>query len=358
MSESSNEKTMKEFKIPPDLLEKLKAGAHKLGSKLEDVTALFTHLTERQAKAHHHRQGQVSNEQSYLFQPRSYIGSRKREYLVYEPSGNVTHQARPLMVVLHGCQQDNRDIKQITGFNQIADKYGFLVAYPFITSYGGLRFENCWGWWFDREIHAGQGEVEDLWQIVEEIKLNYAVDPKRIHVAGLSSGAGMAVAMMVAHADKIASGASVAGMPYTDRADVVKHPFNKTSRNKPVEKIVAAMQKEMSASTHRVPIQIIHSRQDESVDIQSAENLRDSWGACFGIDTQKAEKHRSGQDGGTTWEHKLYGNNNGVSVIETLFLNGPGHGWYGGYPGQFSFPDGPDISEKIWKFCSAHPLGV
>ncbi len=346
---------MKEFKIPGDLLKKLRAGAHKLGAKLEDVAALFSHLTEQQAKAHHHRQNQESNEQSYLFHPRSYIGSRKRQYLVYEPSGNITHQPRPLVVVLHGCQQDNRDIQQISGFNQMADKYGFLVAYPFITSYGGLRFENCWGWWIDREIHAGQGEVEDLWQIVEEIKLNYAVDPKHIHVAGLSSGAGMAVAMMVAHADKIASGASVAGMPYADRADVVKHVFNKTSRNKPVDKIVAAMQKEMGGLSHAVPIQIIHSHQDASVDIQSALNLRDSWGACFGIETQQAERFRQGKDGSTRWEHTLYGNNRGMSVIETLLLNGPGHGWYGGHPGEFSFPDGPNISEKIWQFFARHP---
>lgn len=240
----------------------------------------------------------------------------------------------------------------------MADKYGFLVAYPFITSYGGLRFENCWGWWFEREIHGGQGEVEDLWQIVEEIKLNYAVDPDHIHVAGLSSGAAMAVAMMVAHADKIASGASVAGVPYADRADAVKHALNKTARNKPVEKIVEAMQKEMGDASHAVPIQIIHSHQDETVDIQSAFNLRDSWGACFGIDTQQAEKYRPGQDGSTSWEHRLYGNHNGLSVIETLFLQGPGHGWYGGYAGQFSYPDGPNISQRIWKFFSAHPLNV
>lgn len=349
---------MKEFKIPSDLLHKLRAGAHKLGEKLEDVAALFSHLTERQAKAHHHRQGQESNEHSYLFKPRSYIGSRKREYLVYEPPGNITHQPRPLVLVLHGCQQDHRDIQHISGFNHMADKYGFLVAYPFITSYGGLRFENCWGWWFEREIHGGQGEVEDLWQIVEEIKLNYAVDPDHIHVAGLSSGAAMAVAMMVAHADKIASGASVAGVPYADRADAVKHALNKTARNKPVEKIVEAMQKEMGDASHAVPIQIIHSHQDETVDIQSAFNLRDSWGACFGIDTQQAEKYRPGQDGSTSWEHRLYGNHNGLSVIETLFLQGPGHGWYGGYAGQFSYPDGPNISQRIWKFFSAHPLNV
>jgi len=69
---------------------------------------------------------------------------------------------------------------------------------------------------------------------VEDIKQNYAVDPARIHVTGLSSGGGMAVAMMVAHADKIASGAAVAGLPYAEKPDAVVHAFNHEPRNRPV----------------------------------------------------------------------------------------------------------------------------
>jgi poly(hydroxyalkanoate) depolymerase family esterase len=244
------------------------------------------------------------------------------------------------VVVLHGCRQDNRDIETITGFNELADRHGFLVAYPFITSYRGLRNRNCWGWWFEREIHAGAGEVEDLWQIIEEIKLHYPVDPRRIHVSGLSSGAGMAVAMMVAHADKIASGAAVAGVPYAEKADAVRHELNREPRNRPVVAIVSAMQEEMGAAARAVPIQIVHSKNDDKVDINSAKVLRDSWGHCFGIDTRRAFKKYAGQDRGTRWEHSEYRNDGGKSVIETLFLQGPGHGWYGGNPGDFSFPEG------------------
>jgi poly(hydroxyalkanoate) depolymerase family esterase len=277
---------------------------------------------------------------------RSYPGSRTRRYLVHVPRGDAGRRPRPLVVVLHGCRQDNRDIETITGFNELADRHGFLVAYPFITSYRGLRNRNCWGWWFEREIHAGAGEVEDLWQIIEEIKLHYPVDPRRIHVSGLSSGAGMAVAMMVAHADKIASGAAVAGVPYAEKADAVRHELNREPRNRPVVAIVSAMQEEMGAAARAVPIQIVHSKNDDKVDINSAKVLRDSWGHCFGIDTRRAFKK----------EHSEYRNDGGKSVIETLFLQGPGHGWYGGNPGDFSFPEAPDIKRYIWKFFVSHPL--
>jgi len=302
------------------------------------------------------RRKTLPDDVSYSFRARAYPGSRTRRYLVHVPPGRVEQSPRPLLLVLHGCRQDNRDIEQISGFNQLADREGFLVAYPFITSYRGLRNRNCWGWWFDREIHAGAGEVEDLWQIVEEIKQHYAVDPRRIHVSGLSSGGAMAVALMVAHADKIASGASVAGVPYAEKTDAVRHELNKKPRNRPVVAIVKAMRDEMGEAARAVPIQIVHSDNDETVDINSARVLRDSWGHCFGINTRIPCDQRQGTDGGIAWEHSQYRDRDGDSIIETLFLQGPGHGWYGGNPGNYSFPDAPDIKTGMWEFFRSHPL--
>ena len=298
----------------------------------------------------------LPDDETHTFHARTYPGSRTRLYLVHVPRRTFVRRQRPLVVVLHGCHQDNRDIEQISGFNQLADRHGFLVAYPFVTSYRGLRNKNCWGWWFDREIHAGSGEVEDLWQIVEEIKNRYAVDQRRIHVTGLSSGAGMAVAMMVAHADKIASGAAVAGVPYAEKAEAVRHAFNRVPRNRPISKIVSAMRSELGAAPRAVPIQIVHSENDDKVDIQSARVLRDSWGHCFDIDTRHAYKVTNGHAGSANWEHSRYRSGGGKSVIETLFLEGPGHGWYGGNPGNHSFPDAPDIKRSMWKFFVSHPL--
>ncbi|MGD8839834.1 MAG: PHB depolymerase family esterase [Gammaproteobacteria bacterium] len=302
------------------------------------------------------RRKPLPDDETHTFTARAYPGSRTRRYLVHVPNGKLNSRPRPLVLVLHGCRQDNRDIEQISGFNQLADRRGFLVAYPFVTSYRGLRNKNCWGWWFDREIHAGAGEVEDLWQIVEEIRRDYPVDARRIHVTGLSSGAGMAVAMMVAHADKIASGAAVAGMPYAERAEAVRHAFNDEPRYRPIVAVVSAMQAEMGNRARRVPIQIVHSKNDDKVEVRAAELLRDSWGHCFDIDTREAFKVNTGVTRGTAWEHSRYRDGGRKSVIETLFLEGPGHGWYGGNPGNFSFPEAPDIKRDIWRFFVSHPL--
>jgi poly(hydroxyalkanoate) depolymerase family esterase len=313
------------------------------------LQAALTAWRERRRKA-------LPDDISHVFKARVYPGSRTRHYVVHAPRVRNATRERPLLLVLHGCRQNHLDIEQISGFNELADRHGFLVAYPFITSYRGLRNRNCWGWWFDREIHAGAGEVEDLWQIVEEIRTRYPVDRRRIHVVGLSSGAGMAVAMMVAYADRIASGAAVAGMPYAERADAVRHALNDTPVYRPIVATVAAMQAEMGDRARAVPIQIVHSRDDDKVELRAAELLRDSWGHCFEVDTRNPYSSDQGQVGNTGWEHCRYSAGGRKSVIETLFLSGPGHGWYGGNPGEFSFTEAPDTKRFIWRFFVSHPL--
>ncbi len=290
----------------------------------------------------------------YTFRCRSYPGSRTRRYRVHIPPQANKLGPLPLVMVLHGCRQDNEDIEHISNFNQVADESGFIVAYPFVTSYRGMRITNCWGWWFDREIHRGAGEVEDLWQIIEEISTYHKIDKMRIHVTGLSSGAGMTVAMLVAHADKIASGAAVAGLPYTERPEAVRHLFNRRPRHKPIHSIVSAMRAELGDNPRTVPLKIVHSLNDQTVDIQSAKNLRDSWAQCFGIDLDRNSRVEQGVTENTDWQRTLYLHNSDLSIIETLFINGPGHGWYGGRAGEFSFPDAPDISRSIWNFFDTH----
>ena len=299
-----------------------------------------------------------SESREHLFRARPHPGSRNRRYRVHVPGGSRSGKPRPLVMVLHGCNQDNRDIEQISGFSALADQHDFLVVYPFVTSYRGIRNKNCWGWWFDREIHAGAGEVEDLWHIIEEVQQLYPVDPNRIHIAGLSSGAGMTVAMLVVHAKKIASGAAVAGLPYAENAKAVRHGLNRDPQNRPVVAIVKEMQEELDDYRRAVPIQIIHSAGDETVDINSAYTLRDSWGHCFGVETRWSEQVTTGETAGTAWEHTRFTDEQSQSIIETYFLEGPGHGWYGGPPGKYSFPDAPDVTREIWQFFSTHPRDV
>ncbi len=287
---------------------------------------------------------------------RPYSGSRPRRFELHVPRGYTDDSPVPLLMVLHGCRQNIADIRSISNFDAIADREGFVAVYPFVTSYSGFRMRNCWGWWLDSEIRPGAGEVEDVWQIVEQIQGELSIDARRIHIAGLSSGGGMAVAAMVAHHDKFASGAAVAGVPYSETPRAVSYGGPSGVTFKPTAQIVRTMKSVMGAEERPSPIFIVHSVDDPVVGIGAARNLRDSWTACYEIDSTRPASEVSGVDGETSWVHSKYRESRKRSAVETVFIEGPGHGWYGGNPGRFSYPAAPDTSSLMWQFFKRHPL--
>jgi poly(3-hydroxybutyrate) depolymerase len=112
-----------------------------------------------------------------LLTAKSYPGSRDRQYQVFVPSSYNGQTPAPMVMVLHGCRQTEANMINETRFRDVAERDGFIVVYPFITSYDGLRNPNCWGFFLDQHIHQGAGEVEDLHQIALEVEAAFTIDP-------------------------------------------------------------------------------------------------------------------------------------------------------------------------------------
>ena len=268
-------------------------------------------------------------------------------------------------MVLHGClEQGSTDlplmetIEHDTQFDKLADQERFIVVYPNhrLDLTDGVPF--CWEWWMDTNTHEGSGEVADLAGIVEEVKRDYKVDPNRIHITGISSGGAMTVAALVAYSEIFASGSPTAGLPYSEtQMNFLLHTY------KPVNDIAAAMTAEMGTNKRPVPIFVIQSEADTVVNARYAENIRDSWGKAFGVNTQTpVSPPVSDTTKDTPWTHTKYGKGlDGNTVVETLILHrrpdgGLDHGWYGDGKAKYAFPNAPDTARFVWDFFKAHPL--
>ncbi len=254
------------------------------------------------------------------FKKQPYQGSLDRKYTVHVPD-NIDRLPKPvpLVVVLHGCDEDNDKIQHDTNFDAVADQEGFITLYPYITD--SSRQNACWGWWMPEEIHKGKGEVEDLNLLIQEVQKNYPIDKTHTHITGISAGGGMAVDVMMAHPELIASGATTAGLPYSETTGAVSWfvcelpgSFNS------VDQDVSAMDAEMGSGKKFIPIYIVHSYGDCMLKIQASKNIRDAWGKEFGIDTANPTASESGETLGTAWTHTTYGDSS--KRIETLFVGG------------------------------------
>ena len=275
--------------------------------------------------------------------------SRYRQYRVYLPAGYDESKQYPLIMVLHGCRQDHLAIQSITGFDAIADRVGAIVVYPFVTTYAGLRTQNCWGWWLVRQRQRGRGEVSDLRRIAQDVSDTYSVDIKRRHICGLSSGGAMSVACMATYADFWTSGASVAGVPYGESINAVKANAHTVVRRKTLNNLLRLLRRVLVADAPS--LLVVQSTGDSMVGPKLGANLRDSWAQASGCGVN-ASAVFSDSTRDVSWELEQYNDGDKLRVAH-LLMEDLEHGWPGGLQGRFSHPEGPNISELIWRFFAS-----
>ncbi|WP_204162213.1 PHB depolymerase family esterase [Variovorax sp. WS11] len=300
------------------------------------------------------RPAQAGTTSAFTLSPQSYAGSRERQYKVYVPDGIAT--PAPMVMALHGCQQTHDDVLRDWGLTAAADRFGFVLVAPFITSYDGLRNTNCWGFWLDQHRHQGRGEPEDLHQIARQVEARFGIDPRRRYVTGLSSGAAMAVVLSVTHNEYFAAAASASGLPYgEDAASVSFSGCPGSATFHAVSQVVADMRRERNAS-YAIPLLVLQNNVDCTVIQPAGRNLRDAQlqlngDAAHDTPAEALARQRpctpvNGPDYACQQSFYTVDAQPGSrSLVETVFYNGPtatpargdtdhGHYWIGGQAGR------------------------
>jgi poly(hydroxyalkanoate) depolymerase family esterase len=117
-----------------------------------------------------------------------------REYTVYVPRGHSRWRRAPLVVLIHGCRQTADEIANVTRICELADEMNWLVLLPHQNPRANAW--GCWNW-FDRATAAGHGETAILLAQMRAARRRYRIHPRRVYVAGLSSGAALATVLGV-----------------------------------------------------------------------------------------------------------------------------------------------------------------
>ncbi len=124
----------------------------------------------------------------------------EREYLLHVPDGYDPAIRAPLVVSLHAGVTWPAHQANLSRWNRLADEQGFIVVYPSGTAQllGTARV-----WWTTPERAALDAEF--IAALIDRLAAEYAIDPARIYVNGMSNGGGMAFALSCLLADRIAA---------------------------------------------------------------------------------------------------------------------------------------------------------
>jgi polyhydroxybutyrate depolymerase len=126
----------------------------------------------------------------------------ERQVFLHAPRG--AYKPRPLIIALHGAGETGTDFANDTGFSRLADREGFLVAYP--SAGGPNSFWNMSG-----QVPGGTNDVEAIERSLDQLEAAVCVDPARVFVTGVSNGGGMAARLGCELSERLAGIAAVAG---------------------------------------------------------------------------------------------------------------------------------------------------
>jgi len=112
---------------------------------------------------------------------------------------------RPALVVaFHGAGANGSFMESYSGLSKVADKAGFIVAYP--SAWGSHPF-----WSLNDDAPNGRQDGAFVADLLDQIEDQFCVDTHRIYATGVSNGGGFTARIGCQFADRFTAIAPVAG---------------------------------------------------------------------------------------------------------------------------------------------------
>lgn len=129
-----------------------------------------------------------------------------RTFVRYSPKAIKPKPA--LLIVFHGTGIDGAKVRQWTGyeFDQMADKYGFLVAYP--DGYD-KDWNDCRKGLFSKTKKENIDDVGFINALISSYQKKFNIDPAKVYLFGYSSGGNMAFRVATQEGSLIAGIATI-----------------------------------------------------------------------------------------------------------------------------------------------------
>lgn len=138
------------------------------------------------------------------------VGEDVRRYQVYVPSDYDPNVDWPLIVFLHGSGEGGRDALLPTEYQlgsairRSAARFPCLVAFPQMS-------EPKFVW--------ESSDVDLAMRVADQVELDFAIDPDRVYLTGVSTGAKAAWHALYRHPQRFAAALIVAGVVRPSRED-------------------------------------------------------------------------------------------------------------------------------------------
>src|SRR5580704_13501419 len=318
----------------------------------------------------------------------------ERTFMVRLPRGYDAKQHYPVVILLHGMNQDADDMERLTRFNELADKDSIIAIYPIALHgrwnvgvqpqehrsmgmgpgggrrgrYGGGGYPGGGGGGYPGGGQGGgqgqgQGQgrgqqpsedhrpvpADDIGffnQMLDQIGTKFSVDASRIYAAGLSEGGFMSLRLGCALGDRIAGVAAVgAAMPKT-MICLPARPVPAVMINGTSDPVVPYG----GGTEHNLDLPVI-----------SVEDSAKAWARIDRCGEKPEKSKLPSSKGGTETKVDTYTGCQQSSAVVSYSLKGAGNTWPGGMQYEVEKQVGKtsgdfNANEVMWSFLVSKKL--
>ena len=258
-------------------------------------------------------------------------GGIEREYIFYRPASASANC--PLVYVCHGYTGSAQGIMDYSGFNALADIFGFAVCYPqgIDDSFGNA----FWNVGYDFQNNETVDDVAFLQLLTDAFEDDYGILEDEVFCTGMSNGGDFCYLLACEASEDFKAVAPISGMIMQNIMDNCS-PLNE------------------------VPILEIHGTNDNVTYYDGDPNNNDGWGAypsipatidffvnLFGLEQEEVYSFEDvDPSDGSEVNAVRYGDPaGGCSEVRLYTVEGGGHDWPGAY-GNMDI----DASLEAWLF--------
>ena len=268
-----------------------------------------------------------------------------RRYRLYLPAGSREAGPLPLLVMLHGCDQDAASFAASTRMNRVAEREQFAVLYPEQDRVSNLH--GCWNW-FDLDSGRAQAEATSVLHAIDRVCHLHPVDPSAVAIAGLSAGASLAALLAVAHPARFCAVALHSGVPPGSAHSPAGalRAMRGRARSVPVPAPAATADE----APPWPPLLVLHGSRDLVVAPSNGRETALRWAEACGATPQAPRHEQRGQRHALCVTDFNVGRRPRVTLVEVVGL---GHAWSGGAASlRYGDAQGPDASRRVWRFVA------
>jgi polyhydroxybutyrate depolymerase len=265
------------------------------------------------------------------------VDGRERVYYIHLPQMYDGSEPTPLLLAFHMRLGTAWMMREITQFNRVADREGFIVVYP--EGSGRSWADGSQRYGADK---AGVDDVRFVEALLARLEERYSVDADRVYAAGFSNGGFFAQRLGCELSEKIAAIATVSAVL-------------------PVEVL------ERCAPAGTVPVLMMHGSADMDMpwegwppELASVPDTVEKWLEVNGCSPSPTVELSDPADDATTLRLETYTECRDAAAVLLYTIEGGGHKWPGAsnvlqYWLSGNLSQDIEASSAVWEFFERHP---